>query len=372
MTPRWHGYPGSLLIIPRVLVSRIGGDSHITLAFVIEPDGRSIVDLERFIGPDGAYHAILARLTRRGATGNEAGGTSRGPVGARYAARSTVADRVRTVEEFPPAGTWKAAVRETAGAVRDGLLHKAVLARGLRIQGRDFDPAAALHALRAEYPGCTLFAVARGKRCFLGATPERLVRLRNGEVTLAAVAGSAPRGRTEEEDRRLGERLLASPKDGIEHAIVVDAVRQALMDVSVDVAAEPSPRLLSMRNAHHLYTPIRATLRDRPTVLALADRLHPTPAVGGVPRAEAVVWIRRHEGWDRGWYAGPIGWMDHTGEGEAAVAIRSALVGATEAFLFAGCGIVADSDPEQEYAESRLKLQPVLSALGGAMGENAY
>lgn len=357
--PQWDGYPAGLLVIPRVLVSRIGDESRLTLALVVDPRG-SPLGLDHLNNPHERYEQLLTCLFRERRAG---AGASKGSSGSADAERE---------DEFPPAEAWKASVHDTARAVRNGDLRKAVLARGLRIRGTRFDSAAALRRLGVGYPGCTVFAVARGDRCFLGATPERLVRVRNGEVTAAAIAGSAPRGRTQEDDRRLGETLLASPKDRVEHAIVVDAVRDALAGVCADVSIDNSPRLLTVRNAHHLYTPVRAALRDRRTVLALTDRLHPTPAVGGMPRGEALAWIDRHEGWDRGWYAGPIGWMDRTGEGEAAVAIRSALLDPTEAFLFAGCGIVAGSDPGQEYEESGLKLEPVLSALRGAAGDDAW
>jgi len=183
---------------------------------------------------------------------------------------------------------------------------------------------------------------------------------------VTAIAGSAPRGLTEEEDGHLGAGLLASIKDQIEHAVVVEALRDALAGVCTTISVSTAPVLLKIRNVQHLHTPLTARLRERRTVLELVDLLHPTPAVGGVPRADALRWIAHHEGWDRGWYAGVVGWMDRPGEGECAVAIRSALLRATEALLFAGCGIMGDSDPDQEYAESSLKLRAVLSALKGA------
>jgi isochorismate synthase len=252
-----------------------------------------------------------------------------------------------------------------AGAreVREGLLKKVVLARGVKVRATGFDAADTLRRLRADYPTCTLFAIVRGDRCFLGATPERLVRVRGGEVNAMALAGSAPRGETEEEDRRFGAMLLAGPKDRLEHAVVVEVLREALTTVCTSVSVAEAPTLLRFRNVQHLHTPIVARLRGRSTVLDLVRLLHPTPAVGGVPREKALQWIGRHEGLDRGWYAGPVGWIDRAGEGEFAVAIRSALVRRDEATLFAGCGIVGDSDPDQEYAESGLKLRPMLSAL---------
>ncbi len=269
------------------------------------------------------------------------------------------------VDEVPSAEAWKGAVGAAADAVREGSLKKIVLARAIRVGASRLDPVRALSRLRADYPGCTLFAVARGDRCFLGATPERLVRVRKGEVSVAAVAGSAPRGATEDEDRRLGETLLANLKDQAEHAVVVDALRDALSKICTTVSMEADPVVLKVRNVQHLSTPVTGVLRERQTVLDLVDLLHPTPAVGGAPREEALRWIHEHEGLERGWYAGPVGWMDRTGDGEFAVAIRSALLRGTQALVFAGCGIMASSDPDQEYAESWLKLQPILFALNG-------
>lgn len=270
------------------------------------------------------------------------------------------------VEELPPANAWKEIVRAAAAATRQGRLKKIVLARAIRMRAAGFDSARTLWRLRAAYPRCTLFAITRGARCFLGATPERLVRLQGTEVAVAAVAGSAPRGGSEEEDARLGRLLLAGAKDRLEHALVVDALRDVLAKISTAAPSTAETVLLKLGNIQHLYTPLTAVLRGRHTVLELAGLLHPTPAVGGVPRAAALRWISDHERLDRGWYAGPVGWMDRRGNGEFAVAIRSALLQGTEALLFAGCGIVGDSDPDQEYAESWLKLRSILPALQGS------
>jgi isochorismate synthase len=354
----WTGYPDALIIVPRVTVICIADQSWLILSVMTDGLGRFRAE---------AYEQALACVTSaEGSGASVPGETPHGRAMCADTAEPSVHGGLRLVDEFPPAETWKGSVRATASAVRAGRLRKAVLARGIRVRARRLDPAAALRTLRADYPTCTLFALARDGRWFLGATPERLVRVRNGAAAVAAVAGTAPRGQTEEEDRRFGEMLLASPKDRIEHAIVVEALRGGLAGVCTTTDAEEVPRLLTVRNAHHLHTSLRLALRDRQTVLALTGRLHPTPAVGGVPLQEALRWIRRHEGWDRGWYAGPIGWVDRTGDGEAAVAIRSALVHNTEALLFAGCGIVANSDPDQEYAESDLKLRPVSSALAAS------
>ncbi|HET7034704.1 MAG TPA: chorismate-binding protein, partial [Thermomicrobiaceae bacterium] len=159
--------------------------------------------------------------------------------------------------------------------------------------------------------------------------------------------------------------LLASAKDRGEHAIVVRALAEGLAGICRELEMPAEPKLLSVANIHHLHTPLRARLQPGRTLLDAVERLHPTPAVGGWPRDPALRFIRAQEGLDRGWYAAPVGWLDRHGAGEFAVALRSALVEGASATLFAGCGIVADSDPDQEYAESAIKLRPMLSALAG-------
>ena len=337
----WDGYPSGLLVAPRVTVQRRADDARVLVSALVHPDSRPSDDVERTL-------ECLRNCVRETGT----------------VAEPAASLPLRMVEEFPGEAAWKRAVAETAEAVRAGRLRKAVLARGIRVEGGRLDAAAAVRTLQREYPACTTFAIGRDDRCLLGASPERLVRVRDGEVLVAALAGSAPRGQTEAADRDFAAGLLRSEKDRIEHALVVDALRDALGGIAAHVSAAAVPQLLTVHNTHHLYTPLRAHLRAPRSVLDLIGRLHPTPAVGGVPRDAALAWIRRHEGWDRGWYAGPVGWIrGAAGEGEAAVAIRSALVEPGSARLFAGCGIVADSDPEQELAESNWKLRPLLSAL---------
>ena len=281
-------------------------------------------------------------------------------------ARSRRHDEDVQVVDLLPRREWEALVEDAAHACRNGALEKVVLARAVRAcaRGGPFNPPAALERLRDAYPNAYVFAVARGPRCFLGATPERLVRLRDGAVDATCLAGSAPRGETPEEDTRLGNALLASAKERAEHAVVVRSVRAALEGVCSEVHSPNVPRLLRLRNVQHLYTPVDGRVSWPTCVLDLVQRLHPTPAVGGYPREGALRFIRDREGLDRGWYAGPVGWLDRRGDGEFAVALRSALLHGTEATLFAGCGIMAQSCASDEYAETCLKLRPMLNALG--------
>jgi isochorismate synthase len=262
---------------------------------------------------------------------------------------------------------WKALVGDVARGIGNTRLGatKVVLARTCQVSVQK-PMATILRSLAADYQACTIFAIAAGDACFLGATPERLVSLHDGTATTMALAGSGPRGSTPEQDRVLGDRLLADPKERAEHAVVVEALRDGLAEVSTRVVADAEPRLHRLANLQHLMTPIRAQVRAGRGVLDLVERLHPTPAVGGYPRQRALELIRDREGLDRGWYAAPMGWVDGQGQGEFVVGLRSALLRDNLATLFTGCGIVADSDPATELAESGWKLRPILSALGAA------
>jgi isochorismate synthase len=187
--------------------------------------------------------------------------------------------------------------------------------------------------------------------------------LRDNVAETAAIAGSIARGGSPAEDQMLARTLVASTKDRGEQAVVVRALSAALERLCESVEIAPEPEILQLENVQHLRTTLRGRLRDERPVLDLVRILHPSPAVGGFPRERALAAMQGREAEPRGWYAGPIGWMDENGDGEFWVAIRSALLHGNEAALYAGAGIVADSDPEAELAETRLKLQPMLTAL---------
>ncbi len=206
------------------------------------------------------------------------------------------------------------------------------------------------------------FAFQRGEAVFLGASPERLCDKRGLSVASDALAGSAPR--RDEGDARAAAALLESDKDRREHQVVVDAVRAALEPLATRIRVPAAPVVRTLRNVHHLWTPITATLARPLHVLDLVRALHPTPAVCGTPREAAIRWIAAHEPDPRGWYAGAVGWFDAEGDGAFNVAIRSGLLARREAWLYAGAGIVEGSDASLEYAETRLKQAPMLAALG--------
>jgi isochorismate synthase len=268
-------------------------------------------------------------------------------------------------EEQPSREVFQRLVGMFSGAVGRGRIDKVVLARRVGLRSPvELDVPNALRRLAASAPESSIYAFRRGGRTFLGATPERLVSTEGRTFRTVAVAGTIRRGADSAEDAELGRALLASEKDHEEHAIVVEAIRELLTPVTDTLEVAPKPGLMTLRFVHHLVTEIWGTVPDAHGLLALAERLHPTPAVGGEPRDVALGMIDEHEGFDRGWYASPVGWLGADGDGELCVALRCGIVDRTRATLFAGCGIVADSDPEQEWEESRIKLRAVISALG--------
>ncbi len=252
------------------------------------------------------------------------------------------------------------ATKAMTSAGPDGL-RKVVLARELLVEAdAAFDRAAVLQRLRAAYPGCFLFHVDG----FLGASPELLVA-RSGDVVRAQpMAGTAPRGGDPTTDARLGAGLLASATYRHEHQITIDMVHDTLLPWCSYLDYEAEPSVVGVANVQHLATLVEGRLsQPAPSVLELVRALHPTPAVNGWPRDLASEWIAEHEGFDRGRYAGAVGWVDAAGNGTFAVSIRCADVEGTTARVCAGNGIVADSDPESELAETQAKLQAMLSAL---------
>lgn len=245
-------------------------------------------------------------------------------------------------------------------------LKKVVMARELLVTAKDeIAPETVLENLLKEQPDSYTFAFEADDSCFIGASPERLVKKEGSTLYSAGVAGSTARGKTAEEEKLLGDKLLADEKNLIEHQYVVDMIRSAMEQVCSELHIPERPVLMKMRDIQHLYTPVTGKVRDGRSLLKMVELLHPTPALGGFPKRGAVEKIREIERMDRGFYGAPIGWIDEHGNGEFAVAIRSGLVRGRKAHLFAGCGIVKDSDAESEFIETRIKFRPMLSALGG-------
>lgn len=258
---------------------------------------------------------------------------------------------------------WEAIVRQATEAIGAGRLDKVVFARARELPGIA-NPLAGLARLAGRYPDCYRFLIepAAGS-AFFGATPELLASSQPGQVETMALAGSLCRGETLAEDERLGEQLLASPKDRREHQFVIEAILERLKPL-LESPQTGETGLLRLSNIQHLCTPISGVPLPGCDLLALAAALHPTPAVGGLPVEPALALIEQSETVSRGWFAGPVGWMDSAGEGEFVVALRSAITDGTRTRLYAGAGIVAGSDPAHEWEETELKFRPMMEALG--------
>jgi salicylate biosynthesis isochorismate synthase len=341
--PQWASLPATLLVLPEVSLARTGEETAATVNVVCRP------------GDDAA--ALVDRAAARMASLRDDGLPLIDPDPAGGYDISSV---------LPPQ-EYERAVAEGAQRVRAGEVDKVVLAREVRVSsGRPFNPGAVFGALRSGYPSCYCFCVGTPEAAFLGASPELLVRRAGAVVSTVALAGSSRRSADPSVDDHLGERLRHSPKDLDEHGIVIGTIERSLDPVSVWVAAADEPAVVKVANIQHLATPVRAQLADPLSVVELAGALHPTSAVGGEPWSAADPLVRQLEQMDRGWYAGPIGWMDAAEDGELCVGIRSALVQGPTAHCYAGNGIVADSDPEAELAETEVKLQAIVPALTGA------
>ena len=313
------------------------------------------------LGFDGAGELIVpARIVGRTADGlawvTEVGPADEGAEGwpATALGHSTGADR----------RAWAAAVREALSRIAAGRLSKVVLAREVTVDlDRPLAVPAVVDRLRHEQPSC--FTYAAGS--YVGASPELLARRRRHHLVSRPMAGTVSQGGSPAEDRQLVAAMAASDKERIEHRLVVDDVRAKLARVCTDLRAAEQPEVVRLSTVAHLATTVGGIVGyGGPSALGAAALLHPTPAIAGVPVAAALAAIADLEGFDRGLYAGPVGWVDTRGDGDWAVALRSATLDGTRACLVAGAGIVAGSDPDAEWEETEAKLAAMRSALAGA------
>lgn len=263
---------------------------------------------------------------------------------------------------------WAEQIAAAKEQFASGALQKVVLSRvaELRFEQR-VDVDGALRFLNQYYQESYRFLFEpQPHHAFFGATPELLAKVEGATITSMAMAGSIRRSQNGREDAALGQELLNSAKDRYEHNLVVMAILERLAPLTGQLEISPQPGVYKLRNIQHLFTPVRGRLIAPDGILPLVDLLHPTPALGGTPRAEAMAFIRQTEPVTRGWYAAPVGWIDYRLDGAFAVAIRSAVSQQRRVWLYAGSGIVADSEPEKEWQETALKFRPMLEALGVA------
>ncbi len=330
-SPEWDGFGALDVVMPAVTVMRDGEGAHLTVA--VAPGAEAAPTLD-----------TLANLSP-------------------WDAPLPPDPGVHTVESVPSTVEWQTEVAEAVGAIRGGSFEKVVLARSVRVQSeRATDPFDLVYHLGAANPSGYIYAVVNGESAFVGASPELLLAQAGRQIRVNPLAGSARRGKGED-DSAVGDQLLASEKNRAEHAIVVDDLVSRLGALATDLDYSAGPSLRRMATVQHLSTDITARLHDDVSTFDVLASIHPTPAVGGMPRTDALAFIDKAEGMDRGWYAGGVGWIDPAGGAMVTLAIRCALLNGRTARLYAGNGIVAESDPAAELEETRLKFQPLLTLL---------
>jgi salicylate biosynthesis isochorismate synthase/menaquinone-specific isochorismate synthase len=338
--PEWGSLAPAQLVLPELSLARSGDEARLTVTAVV--DG------------DESTDDVLERLRERVAELEPAPMPLLDP---------DPVTSARVAGAAPPEH-YESAVARAVEHIRAGEIEKVVLAREVRVHAPgELDPAPLYDALRAAFPACYCYLVGTPELSFVGASPELLVRRDGARAQTVALAGTTRRSADPSVDDLLGEQLLNGTKEREEQAIVARRIERTLRPVSVWVAAADEPVLVKVQNVQHLATPIRAQLADAVPCVELAGMIHPTPAVGGEPRDEAYRLIPALEGLDRGWYAGTVGWTDLSEDGEFCVAIRCALLRGSVAHLYAGNGIVRDSDPADELAETEVKLQALLPLL---------
>jgi len=261
--------------------------------------------------------------------------------------------------------TWMNMVSSGVRAIREHALDKVVVGAATQVDlAGDLHVSRLLSDLAENYPSCVTFALREAAGdTFFGSTPEWLLRISAGKVRCGALAGSTLRSEDPAQDAQLGEALLQNRKNLDEHAYVVQYITEKINHIASDVSVAARPQLQKLKNVQHLYTPIEGRLNTTLSPLQILEHFHPTPAVGGIPTDKALQFIRELEQYDRGYFTGPTGWLSQDGDLDIAVGLRSALLHDRQVYVYAGAGIVKDSDPGDEYEERRLKLQPILSAL---------
>ncbi|MET0263757.1 MAG: isochorismate synthase [Rariglobus sp.] len=338
-------FPAARFFVPRWQVARAGEVTTAVANLLVEPDA----DLTMLAGRVWRAHSKFKHFD----------------YGSHPSVATASAQEIRGEFKTTEVGDYRAAVAGGLATIAEGSLKKIVLARAQDMRAAaPLHPLRLLNGLRERFPDCYSFSVANGQgHSFIGASPERLVRVSKGVLETEALAGSARRGAGAGEDAALGAALLGSEKDLREHRHVLDSIVRRLAPLGLQPQFPSTPGLRKLANVQHLHTPVTAELPSSIHLLDALACLHPTPAVGGSPRDEAVARIRGLEGFPRGLYAGAIGWLNSRGGGEFLVGIRSALIAGETARVYAGAGIVEGSDPEREYAETELKFRAMRDAL---------
>lgn len=358
----WAAFHPAHFVLPHYQLTRHQGQTRLTINALLPPDEEPLalrVKLHEAL--NGRYKLLVTEDLGLWAADNKVVGLEEEtPANSQ---RPTASSQIRYPMSYE---AWEGMIGEAIRRIKAGPLRKVVLARVCEVRSDALiGVMSALRYLDIHYPDCYTFLMElRPHHAFVGATPELLAAVNGESLQTMALAGSARRGATLAEDERLAEVLFKSNKDRHEHALVVDALRQRLAPLTTTLDMSDVPVIMKLNNIQHLYTPVQGRLHSSNGVLPLVETLHPTPALGGWPRDIALDFIQEHEQTTRGWYAAPVGWIDHHMDGAFVVAIRSAVIQRRRTWLYAGAGIVADSEPEREWTETIWKFRPILNALG--------
>lgn len=336
-TKLWENFPESQLTIPELFIVRSNHDYFITVnKYVSNKSQIDKVIKEIELLKSTVFHSDNSKVTQH---------------------------KINYKLEIEPE-QWKRTVQYAVDTIKQGHARKIVLAREMKLTlNREANIASLLEKLNNTQENSYVFAFENGDDCFIGATPERLVQINGDKLLSTCLAGTAPRGRKVEEDEKIGQTLLNDEKNREEHDYVVKMIHEGITHYCEDIHIPKEPILYPLKNLQHLYTPVSATLKSTNSVFDIIQSLHPTPALGGVPKEKSLAFIREHEQLDRGWYGAPIGWLDSNDNSEFVVAIRSGLIKGKDVSLFAGCGVMKDSDPQMEYEETNIKFLPMLRVL---------
>lgn len=348
----WAVFHPAHFILPHYQLVQVGGESWLTINALLPADEDPVGLLPQLRQALQARYEVLRQDSAR--------------------TRPATAPAPLASINYPmPYDAWEEKINGARRRIETTELKKVVLSRVCELRfGNQVNVIEALAYLNEHYADCYRFLFEpRPYHAFYGATPELLGKVDGRTITTMSLAGSIARGKTAREDDVLGNQLLSSAKDRHEHDIVVVSILERLAPLTAKLEISPQPGIAKLSYIQHLYTPIRGQLHEAEGILPIIEVLHPTPALGGSPRALAMELIREIEPVPRGWYAAPIGWIDYKLDGAFAVAIRSAVCQDRRVWLYAGAGIVADSEPQKEWEETELKFRPMLEALRVEIGD---
>jgi len=344
----WRDFPPSRWVVPAFTLVSGGEGVHLALAVYVRPSSDSAPLRAR-------YRALVKALGPRAPSGSHGQG-----------AGEAILPKLVSARSVPSQKRWVSLAQDAIDSISRDEMKKVVLSRAVSLTFKGDVPASAvLRRLIALNPDSTVFAVKRRGTVFLGASPEGLMSVKNGDVEVDCLAASTPRSNDRAKDETLGARLLEDSKSRREHQFVVRAAVSALSPLSSKIEVPDTPVLKKLTTIQHLYTPVKATLLDEEDVWAAAHALWPNPAIGGEPKEKAVSWIRQFEKLSRGWYSGVVGVLNASlDEANLVVGIRSGVIRGRQAVIYAGAGLVAGSEPREEFEETTWKLRTMGRALG--------